>query len=1181
GDLVLGLQPLDANWWNGRVIGSQRVGVFPITLTWKLNKSLLLLGNNNNVSTSHLGFAVVNQDLKAQLENELDLKKGDKVRILKVVDKLYYEGEFNGKVGIFPKAFVKMVEETASNSETSAQSVTSVTPKVEIDYSEFLSPPPYNEVVSLGYSNANAGLELSSYGQALYEFKAEYPNELSFKEGEIIHLIRHVDDKWMEGELNGVIGVFPKSFISIIVDCSAPAELSVDKLFEAYPANTRAHVLYDFNAQIDGDLSVKCGDVITLTRKAINEEWVEAVDSAGNVGLCPQNFLEIINDSSSNIYTNSEQLLAPRNNLIDFSPDDISALLDPQCANSTVDLTTETRKACKKPVRPAPPLPSKIAAPSPPVVRESVPANSKRVESNSTLTNGTNTTTAAEKCSERDYLRDLKICFNTFIKNDKLDMHLRELNLSLGTLFGNLDEVIAVSERLIKKLEEATLCKKFENQLIGKCFINSADEMREAYGHYCRNHDEVAVIWEKIESNQELKTLFQRGLEKIQKETNCFDVPSLLIKPVQRILKYPLLLNELLKCTDDEHDDKRDLEKATNVMTDVAADINEFKRRKDLVFKYRKEENSSFSSKISKLNMHTLKKKSSRFGYRLSSTFGLSNTKDEEFDAEVLKLHSVEKSINVFLKGLTAFMDQLLELVTLTFHISEEIASFYAEKSKQVEVDELRRIDRLILTDFWEEMKVNVEENVISILKQLLSKFQTPNKLIDKRNDKFLDYIASTKRLESNKDVTKQKSLKDENYLTRSNFEAMNKQLMDDLPKFSAAAVQIFRECILAFIRIQKIFTGRTTKEVLPLTDLPLLECSSIASIHDIVETFQVKHNLVIDRMLCDLAIIPKHVFPGVSNSGTASLDRRNSSKTPKSSPGSSSVSFQSLLHSPQSPQQKLFLRNVYQQRVFEVNQDYDAIDVLDLRAKKGDVVGVVKDKDPSGNTNRWFVDNGSAKGFLPCRILQPLAPTQSTESSASNLQKQMSLNQHNTPNGVHTSSQFIRSHSTESTKIVSQVIRHSAPPLPARPESSQPSISHHYEDIPEETISYSNLMEFQSPSKRKSFADNDLAIFDPLTAPEDTPSCHIGHRYEDVPQERYEEVTPDITHTEISEFYYALYPFNPSGENQLSLNRGQVVLVKHKCDLNGNDDWWFVEDRYGNSGYVPKNYVAMLKTSS
>ncbi|RWS20681.1 dynamin-binding protein-like protein, partial [Leptotrombidium deliense] len=26
GDLVLGLQPLDANWWNGRVIGSQRVG---------------------------------------------------------------------------------------------------------------------------------------------------------------------------------------------------------------------------------------------------------------------------------------------------------------------------------------------------------------------------------------------------------------------------------------------------------------------------------------------------------------------------------------------------------------------------------------------------------------------------------------------------------------------------------------------------------------------------------------------------------------------------------------------------------------------------------------------------------------------------------------------------------------------------------------------------------------------------------------------------------------------------------------------------------------------------------------------------------------------------------------------------------------------------------------------------
>lgn len=36
-------------------------------------------------------------------------------------------------------------------------------------------------------------------------------------------------------------------------------------------------------------------------------------------------------------------------------------------------------------------------------------------------------------------------------------------------------------------------------------------------------------------------------LEKMRQKTVIFDLGALLIKPVQRILKYPLLLNELYK----------------------------------------------------------------------------------------------------------------------------------------------------------------------------------------------------------------------------------------------------------------------------------------------------------------------------------------------------------------------------------------------------------------------------------------------------------------------------------------------------------------------------------------------------------------------------------------------------------------------------------------------------------
>jgi hypothetical protein len=58
-----------------------------------------------------------------------------------------------------------------------------------------------------------------------------------------------------------------------------------------------------------------------------------------------------------------------------------------------------------------------------------------------------------------------------------------------------------------------------------------------------------------------------------------------LIKPVQRVLKYPLLLREILSLTSPTHDDHDDLSAAVKEIQDVADNINEIKRRKDIVEK--------------------------------------------------------------------------------------------------------------------------------------------------------------------------------------------------------------------------------------------------------------------------------------------------------------------------------------------------------------------------------------------------------------------------------------------------------------------------------------------------------------------------------------------------------------------------------------------------------------------
>lgn len=51
----------------------------------------------------------------------------------------------------------------------------------------------------------------------------------------------------------------------------------------------------------------------------------------------------------------------------------------------------------------------------------------------------------------------------------------------------------------------------------------------------------------QYDDNKEIMTIFDKGIETLRYQVACFDMSSILIKPVQRILKYPLLLNELMK----------------------------------------------------------------------------------------------------------------------------------------------------------------------------------------------------------------------------------------------------------------------------------------------------------------------------------------------------------------------------------------------------------------------------------------------------------------------------------------------------------------------------------------------------------------------------------------------------------------------------------------------------------
>ncbi|KAJ7388355.1 hypothetical protein OS493_038230 [Desmophyllum pertusum] len=54
--------------------------------------------------------------------------------------------------------------------------------------------------------------------RAVYPFVGESLGELTFREGDCIFLRKRLNSQWMEGEINGNVGLFPSSFVAVEVE---------------------------------------------------------------------------------------------------------------------------------------------------------------------------------------------------------------------------------------------------------------------------------------------------------------------------------------------------------------------------------------------------------------------------------------------------------------------------------------------------------------------------------------------------------------------------------------------------------------------------------------------------------------------------------------------------------------------------------------------------------------------------------------------------------------------------------------------------------------------------------------------------------------------------------------------------------------------------------------------------
>ncbi|XP_033032306.1 intersectin-2 isoform X1 [Trachypithecus francoisi] len=532
-----------------------------VNTSWQKKSAFTRTVSPGSVSPVH-GQGQVVENLKAQAlcswtakkDNHLNFSKHDIITVLEQQENWWF-GEVHGGRGWFPKSYVKII------------------PGSEVKREE-----PEALYAAINKKPTSAAYSVGEEYIALYPYSSVEPGDLTFTEGEEI-LVTQKDGEWWTGSIGDRSGIFPSNYVK------PKDQESFGSASKSGASNKKpeiAQVTSAYVASGSEQLSLAPGQLILILKKNTSGWWQGELQARGKKrqkGWFPASHVKLLGPSSERatpafhpvcqviaMYdyaaNNEDELSFSKGQLINVMNKDDPDWWQGEINGVTglfpsnyVKMTTDSD-------------PSQQWCADLQTLDTMQPIERKRQGYIHELIQ-----------TEERYMADLQLVVEVFQKRMAESGFLTEGEMAL--IFVNWKELIMSNTKLLKALRvrKKTGGEKMPVQMVGDILAAELSHM-QAYIRFCSCQlNGAALLQQKTDED----TDFKEFLKKLASDPRCKGMPlsSFLLKPMQRITRYPLLIRSILENTPESQADHSSLKLALERAEELCSQVNEGVREKE------------------------------------------------------------------------------------------------------------------------------------------------------------------------------------------------------------------------------------------------------------------------------------------------------------------------------------------------------------------------------------------------------------------------------------------------------------------------------------------------------------------------------------------------------------------------------------------------------------------------